>query len=186
MSGCGRAPRRRDHQWRKIPPRDCRLIWKLTSGSVGQLAGRSLVTKVASGGCPPFDRGPIDSRRGEAICAKLNSWWMSGFGPRPTPRGLRAASPLTEVHRPRARQAAHVVGAPAYDPKRARAGHQCRDAITACISYVPASSPTTTNPSRSYIALAGLIFITRNLTACPPLRARSRSLATKSEPMLRR
>ena len=41
---------------------------------------------------------------------------MSVRGPRPTPRGLRAASPLTEVHRPRARQAVDVVGAPAYDP----------------------------------------------------------------------
>src|SRR5258708_28103705 len=41
----------------------------------------------------------------------------AGCGPRPTPRGLRAASPLTEVHRPRARQAVDVVGAPAYDPK---------------------------------------------------------------------
>ena len=39
------------------------------------------------------------------------------LGPRPTPRGLRAASPLTEVHRPRARQAVDVVGAPAYDPE---------------------------------------------------------------------
>jgi hypothetical protein len=39
-------------------------------------------------------------------------------GPRPTPRDLRAASPLTEVHRPRARQAVDVVGAPAYDPNR--------------------------------------------------------------------
>jgi hypothetical protein len=39
-------------------------------------------------------------------------------GPRPTPRDLRAASPLTEVHRPRARQAVDVVGAPAYDPYR--------------------------------------------------------------------
>ena len=42
----------------------------------------------------------------------------AGCGPRPTPRSLRAASPLTEVHRPRARQAVDVVGAPAYDPKR--------------------------------------------------------------------
>jgi len=41
----------------------------------------------------------------------------AGCGPRPTPRSLRAASPLTEVHRPRARQAVDVVGAPAYDPK---------------------------------------------------------------------
>jgi hypothetical protein len=35
-------------------------------------------------------------------------------GPRSTPCDLRAASPLTEVHRPRARQAVDVVGAPAY------------------------------------------------------------------------
>ncbi len=46
--------------------------------------------------------------------------WMSLPGPRPTPRGLRAASPLTEVHRPRARQAVDVVGAAAYDPLRTR------------------------------------------------------------------
>src|SRR5258707_10775463 len=43
---------------------------------------------------------------------------MSALGPRPTPRDLRAASPLTEVHRPRARQAVDVVGAPGYDPIR--------------------------------------------------------------------
>src|SRR5712671_3610765 len=43
---------------------------------------------------------------------------MAAIGPRPTPRDLRAASPLTEVHRPRARQAVDVVGAPAYDPNR--------------------------------------------------------------------
>jgi hypothetical protein len=43
---------------------------------------------------------------------------MAAYGPRPTPRGLRAASPLTEVHRPRTRQAVDVVGAPAYDPQQ--------------------------------------------------------------------
>jgi hypothetical protein len=34
----------------------------------------------------------------------------------------RETSPLTEVHRPRARQAVDVVGAPAYDPKRSFRG----------------------------------------------------------------
>jgi hypothetical protein len=49
---------------------------------------------------------------------RLEEAAMTGCGPRPTPRGLRAASPLTEVHRPRGRQAVDVVGAPAYDPFR--------------------------------------------------------------------
>jgi len=50
------------------------------------------------------------------------------YWPKADPRDLRAASPLTEVHRPRARQAVDVVGAPAYDPLRKSGGcaHTCR------------------------------------------------------------
>src|SRR5258706_5064155 len=52
---------------------------------------------------------------------------MSGLGPRQTPRDLRAASPLTEVHRPRARQAVDVVGAPAYDPSPTPTVHRSKE-----------------------------------------------------------
>jgi ATP-dependent Clp protease adaptor protein ClpS len=41
---------------------------------------------------------------------------MSLLGPWLTPPGRPGAGPLTEVHRPCAKQAADVVGAPAYDP----------------------------------------------------------------------
>src|SRR5712672_3693921 len=60
---------------------------------------------------------------------------MSPPGPRPTPRGLRAASPLTEVHRPRARQAVDVVGAPAYGRVEMWRGG-CRPDISVAASFV--------------------------------------------------
>jgi hypothetical protein len=43
---------------------------------------------------------------------------MAAIGPWLTPPGRPGAAPLTEVHRPRTRQAVDVVGAPAYDPLR--------------------------------------------------------------------
>src|SRR6266481_10194780 len=60
----------------------------------------------------------IDFRKPTAVRAGEPEPSTAASGPRPTPRGLRAASPLTEVHRPRARQGVDVVGAPAYDPER--------------------------------------------------------------------
>src|SRR5258705_13891762 len=44
------------------------------------------------------------------------------LGPRPPPRGQLGTSPLTELHRPRARRAVDVVGTPAYDPLRKSGG----------------------------------------------------------------
>ena len=47
---------------------------------------------------------------------------MAVYGPWPTPPGRPGAGPVTEVHRPRGRQAVDVVGAPAYDPKATDVG----------------------------------------------------------------
>jgi hypothetical protein len=69
---------------------------------------------------------------------------MSLVGPRLTPPGRPGAGPLTEVHRPCARQAVDVVGAPAYDRKMGQGGQVLRcegGLIRADIPYFPLREP---------------------------------------------
>ena len=91
---------------------------------------------------------------------------MSVLGPRPTPRDLRAASRLTEVHRPRARQAVDVVGAPAYDPGCVKTRSDL--VVMPCGARIFAfiRSPCAHTPQKSWCAFTARSFHTAWTRSC--------------------